>query len=125
MKIDNQQGTTLVIGASINPERYANKAVLALRLHGHQVIAFGPKSGIIGDCDITTSFPDSTSVDTITMYIGPDRQEQYYEKIIRLNPKRIIFNPGTENPKFYLELKKHAIEVIEACTLVMLSIGDY
>ncbi|MDD2983775.1 MAG: CoA-binding protein [Crocinitomicaceae bacterium] len=116
---------TLVIGASANPERYAFKAVQSLVNHGHSVIAFGRRKGVIGDVEIRNDWNTTWKVDTVTLYINSKIQEDYYEMIIGLKPKRVIFNPGTENPTFYNMLKEKDIEVVPACTLVMLSIGDY
>jgi predicted CoA-binding protein len=116
---------TLVIGASNNPNRYAYKAVVSLLNHGHSVIAFGQKKGSIGDERIHNDWDTTWHVDTVTMYINPKIQEDYYQMIIGLKPKRVIFNPGTENSFFYEMLKEKNIQVELACTLVMLSIGDY
>jgi len=116
--------TTLVIGASANPSRYSNIAVLKLVRYAHEVIAFGTREGLIGNISITTTWP-TQDVDTVTLYIGPGRQEEYYSAIIALRPRRIIFNPRTENPAFYALLKNTEIEYEEACTLVMLSAGNY
>ena len=116
---------TLVIGASNNPDRYAYKAVVSLLNHGHSVIAFGQKKGSIGDTIIHNDWDTKWHVDTVTLYINPKIQEDYYQMILGLKPKRVIFNPGTENPTFYNILRENDIKVEVACTLVMLSIGDY
>ena len=116
---------TLVIGASDNPSRYAYKAVESLVNHGHAVIAFGKKKGVIGDVDIRNDWNTTWKVDTVTLYINPKIQEDYYKMIIGLKPKRVIFNPGTENQYFYEMLQEKGIKVEVACTLVMLSIGDF
>jgi predicted CoA-binding protein len=116
--------TTLVLGASANPSRYSYLAVLKLVRHNHDVIAYGTREGLIGNISITTTWP-TQAVDTVTLYIGPERQEEYYSAIIALRPRRIIFNPGTENPAFYKLLEKTEIEFEEACTLVMLGAGTY
>ncbi len=116
---------TLVIGASNNPSRYAYKAVESLVNHGHSVIAFGQKKGSIGDILIHNDWNTTWHVDTVTMYINPKIQEDYYQMIVGLKPKRVIFNPGTENPDFFKILKEKDIKVEVACTLVLLSIGDY
>jgi uncharacterized protein len=117
--------STLVIGATPNPGRYAYVAVKRLRSHGHPVIAFGKEPGTIGDVEIETEWNPDWEVDTITLYVNPRNQESLIEQIIELKPKRIIFNPGTENPAFIRELKTYGIETEIACTLVMLSIGNY
>lgn len=116
---------TLVIGVSENPERYAYKAVRMLREHQHEVIAFGNRAGKIGDVEIQTEWDSSWIPDTVTLYINSKIQEQFVDRIIELHPRRVIFNPGTENPEFQNLLSQHSIEVEEACTLVMLSTGQY
>ena len=117
---------TLVIGVSDNPTRSAYKAVESLVNHGHSVIAFGKRKGAsIGDVDIRNDWNTTWKVDTVTLYINPKIQEDYYKMIMGLKPKRVIFNPGTENPDFYKMLEERKIKVEVACTLVMLSIGDY
>lgn len=117
---------TLVIGASENPERYSYKATMKLRKYGHEVIAFGLKSGMIGDTKITNHFPsDDAEIHTITLYLGPARQIPFYDLIIDLAPQRVIFNPGTENHEFYSLLDKAGIVYEEACTLVLLSTGEF
>lgn len=116
---------TLVIGASENPERYSNKAIKMLRAHKHEVVAIGLKTGEVEGVKIQTGKPTFDSLDTITLYLNPKRQEEYYDYIISLNPKRVIFNPGTENPEFEANLKKNGICCEEACTLVLLSTNQY
>ncbi len=116
---------TLVLGASENPERYANKAVRKLVAHGHPVVAFGKVEGKIDNTDIETVWPDQHDIDTITLYLHPLRQRPYYESIINTAPKRIIFNPGTENEELEMLAKEKGIQTLEACTLVLLSIGEY
>ncbi|HMU68361.1 MAG TPA: CoA-binding protein [Chitinophagales bacterium] len=116
---------TLVLGASENPERYANKAVRRLNAAGHDVVAFGKTGDHIGDTKIEREWLPWEDIDTVTLYLNPVHQEAYYDKIIALAPKRIIFNPGTENDAFEALAHKHGIETLEACTLVLLSIGEY
>jgi uncharacterized protein len=116
---------TLVIGASTNSERYAYKAVVALQKHAHQVIPVGLRDGEINGIKILTGKPDVKDLDTVTLYVGPQHQAEWYEYVIGLHPKRVVFNPGTENPEFEKLLQKNNIEPLEACTLVMLSIGNY
>ena len=115
---------TLLIGASENPARYANMAIRALRSNEHVVFALAKRHGQVDDVEFLTEFPDE-DIDTVTLYVGPPRQHEYYQKVIDLKPKRVIFNPGTENPEFYQLLVENGIEPVEACTLVMLSIGNY
>lgn len=116
---------TLVIGASLNPERYSYKAIEMLRLHEHDVIAFGPKTGIVSGVSIENEWNCLWQVDTVTLYLNPQRQEAFYEKIIALQPRRVIFNPGTENDLFISQLQANGIHTENACTLVLLSIGNY
>lgn len=116
---------TVVIGASDNPERYAYKATLALQKRNHEVIPVGIQDGEINGIKIIKEKVDIDNVDTITLYVGPKNQPSWFEYIIGLKPKRVIFNPGTENPEFEELLQQNNIETIEACTLVMLSIGNY
>jgi hypothetical protein len=116
---------TVVIGASINPERYGYKATVALQNKQHEVIALGIKEGEINGTKILLGQPEIKEVDTVTLYVGPKNQAEWMNYVIGLKPKRVIFNPGTENAEFEELLKKNDIEPIEACTLVMLSIGNY
>jgi len=116
---------TLVLGASSNPERYANQAVKRLRLHGHQVIAVGNREGQIADVPVSRVWPEKDTVNTLTLYLNPGNQVAYYDRIIALHPERIIFNPGTENEELQTLANKHGIETVEACTLVLLSTGQY
>ena len=116
---------TLVLGASPNPDRYSNLAVKRLRMRGHPVVAVGVKEGSIADVEIQKGQPAENEIDTVTMYLNPLRQKEYYDYIINLKPKRIIFNPGAENSELEELANKNNIEPIEACTLVMLSTGQY
>ncbi len=120
----NSNKKTLVIGASENPARYSNRAIRQLRLHRHEVLALAKRAGKVEDVSINTEFPEE-AVHTVTMYVGPQNQSEYYDQVLALNPQRVIFNPGTENDEFALLLEKNNIEAVEACTLVMLSIGNY
>jgi uncharacterized protein len=121
----SQQKTTLVIGASTNIERYSYKAIISLTYHKYSVIAFGLRKGEVNDIEIETVWNPKWEVDTVTLYINPSLQKEYYDKIIDLKPKRVIFNPGTENYEFQQLLSHKGIEFENACTLVLLSIGDY
>lgn len=116
---------TVVLGASPNSDRYSWKAVVALRQKGHEVVAVGARSGTIAGVAIQTDEPMVEEVDTLTLYLGADRQEAVTDYIFQLNPKRIIFNPGTENPSLERLAAAKGIETLEACTLVMLSLGNY
>ena len=118
---------TVVLGASTNPDRYSYKATSRLKAANHEVVPIGIKKGAIEGIDIIHGEPEIEGVDTITLYLNPKRQEQYYDYILSLKPKRIIFNPGTENPVL-MKLAEESdieIEVVQACTLVMLSLGHY
>ena len=112
---------TLVIGASIKKERYSNKAIRLLRQHNHPVEAIGIREGEIGDVKFKTGIPPLSDVNTVTLYIRPQRQHIYYNYIEELKPKRVIFNPGTENDELIRILSAKGVEVIENCTLVMLN----
>jgi uncharacterized protein len=116
---------TLVLGASEKQERYANKAVRKLREHGHPVTAVGLRKGKIEDVAIETAIPAGLSVHTVTLYLGLRNQELWEQAILDLSPQRIIFNPGAENPDFARRAEARGIEVVEACTLVMLGTGQY
>jgi predicted CoA-binding protein len=116
---------TLVVGASLNPDRYSFKAINALRMAGHPVVAFGLKQGLVADVNIQKEWHFTADIDTVTMYVNPQRQVELYDKIIALHPKRVIFNPGTENAEFETLLATNKIETEQACTLVLLSINQY
>ena len=120
-----QQKKTLVIGASENPQRYSYLAVQRLNAHNHPVIALGKRSGNIGNTIIETEHKPFENIDTVTLYLNPVRQKEYCDYILSLRPKRIIFNPGAENDELYELAKSKGIAVEEACTLVMLSTGQY
>ena len=117
--------TTLVLGASTNFDRYSNIAVRQLKKSGHTVIAIGNKGGQIEDVSIITTTPLIENIHTVTLYLNPSNQIDYYNYILSLKPKRIIFNPGTENDEFFNMALEKGIEVTEACTLVLLSTGQY
>jgi len=117
---------TVVLGASPDPGRYSNKAVLRLQSAGHEVIALGKEAGKIGEVNIQTYYPENIKeLDTVSLYLNPLRQKGYYDYIIGLHPKRIIFNPGTENKELQVLAERNGISTEEACTLVLLGIGNY
>jgi uncharacterized protein len=116
---------TLVLGASENPARYSNMAVKKLIANNQLVIAIGKKKGIIGNTIIETEEKYFDSVDTVTLYLNPSHQQEYYNYILSLHPRRIIFNPGTENDELMELAQKNGIFTQEACTLVLLSTGLY
>ncbi|WOD43244.1 CoA-binding protein [Hwangdonia lutea] len=116
---------TLVIGASVKPDRYSNYAIQKLVNKGQDVVAFGMKEGTVAGVKIDTQLQPYENIHTITLYLNPKRQEAYYDYIVSLKPKRVIFNPGTENYEFYEILKKNNINYETACTLVLLSTNQY
>jgi uncharacterized protein len=116
---------TLIIGASVNPDRYAHKAAHQLLAKGHQIVQLGLKNGEVAGQPILTGQPALADIDTVTLYIGPVHQPEWYSYVLNLRPRRVIFNPGTENEEFANLLRQHDIEPLEACTLVLLSIGAY
>lgn len=119
------QKYTLVIGASVNIERMSHQAVLLLQKHKFPVKAIGNKSGKIGEAEIETDLKVYDNIDTISLYINPTLQKEYYDYILQTHPRRIIFNPGTENPELEKLANEHGIQTTEACTLVLLSLGTY
>lgn len=117
--------TTLVLGASANPTRYSNIAINRLRRNNHPVVAIGKRNGMVGDTPVETAPRDIDNLDTVTLYLNPNNQKPYYQYIMDLKPKRIIFNPGTENDELAEMAQKEGIQPVEACTLVLLSTGQY
>lgn len=116
---------TLIIGASTDPSRYAFLAANKLLNHGHDIELLGRNSGEIKGNQIETEKKAFEDIDTVTLYVNPKVQPEYYDYIVGLKPRRVIFNPGTENDEFEALLEKNNIEPIEACTLVMLSTGQF
>ena len=116
---------TLVFGASTRRDRYSNLAINRLNNHNIEVVAFGLREGEVAGVSIDTDLMPYTEIHTITLYMNPDRQKSYYEYLMNLNPERIIFNPGTENPEFQNLLKQKEIHFEEACTLVLLGTNQY
>lgn len=116
---------TLVFGASLKPNRYSNYAIHRLVSHNHEVVAFGIKAGEVEGVIIDTQLQYYEDINTVTLYINPNIQKEYYNYIISINPNRVIFNPGTENPNFYKLLEEHNIYFETACTLVLLSTNQY
>lgn len=116
---------TLVLGASSNPARYSYLAVNKLRGKGHDVIAIGKHLGKVSDVEIETEEKPIDKLDTVTLYLNPNNQKSYYNYILSQKPKRIIFNPGAENEELATLAKANGIVVQEACTLVLLSTGQY
>ncbi len=118
---------TAIIGASTNPNRYAFIAAQMLVDHGHEIVPLGIKQGSVAGVNILDlrSLPMIEGIDTITMYLGPQNQPAWYDYLLGLKPRRIIFNPGTENYQFQKMATQSGIETEEACTLVLLRIGSY
>lgn len=120
------KGYTLVIGASEDASRYSNKAILSLRKHQMPVMAIGGHEGQVADVKILVGKPKLESpIDTVTMYISEEHQQEMIDYILSLKPRRIIFNPGAENELFASLAKKKGVFTEEACTLVLLSTGQY
>ncbi len=116
---------TLVLGASPKSERYSNKAVLRLQQLGHEVVAVGLRKSDINGIAILEGMPEVEGVDTVTMYLGAKNQKMYYSYILSLKPKRVLFNPGAENPELVAILKEAGITYENACTLVLLATNQY
>lgn len=116
---------TLVVGASLNPSRYSHMAIKLLRENDFATYAFGLREGKVSDVDIMTDLENLPAIDTITLYLNLQRQEPIIEELLALKPKRIIFNPGTESQKSKSLAEAKGIQVIYACTLVMISTGQY
>jgi hypothetical protein len=122
---NSSQKKTLIIGASDNPERYSFLAVNRLRQHNHPVVAIGRKNTTVADVNIQTEKKDYPDIDTVTLYLNPKNQKEYYDYILSLHPKRIIFNPGAENEELFNLAKANGIKALEACTLVLLSTNQF
>lgn len=116
---------TIVLGASEKPHRYAYMAVQRLTGAGHPVHAVGRRPGRIATLPITTQIDPDFPVHTVTMYLSEKNQQDWQERLLTLRPKRVIFNPGAENPAFEKELERAGVEVVHGCTLVMLATGVY
>ncbi|SDR77351.1 hypothetical protein SAMN05216503_0844 [Polaribacter sp. KT25b] len=119
------KNVTLVLGASANPNRYSNIAIKRLLDKELPVVALGKKKGKVLNVNIADKRQDYKNIDTVTLYLNPKRQEEYYNYILDLQPRRVIFNPGAENDEFVKLLEEHKIEPVIACTLVMISINEY
>ena len=116
---------TLVLGASTKPERYAFRAITQLIENGHSVLAIGQNTGEVAGVKIYTKAIPLSKVHTVTLYLNAARQKDYYNYIVQAEPKRVIFNPGTENPEFYQLLELNNIKIEVACTLVLLATNQY
>lgn len=116
---------TLILGATTNPARYAYLAAHRLVAAGHEIVNIGIKAGESAGVEIQRAGEVVPDIDTVTLYIGPQRQPEHYDYILETRPKRIIFNPGTENPELEALAQQRGIAVVRACTLVLLSTGQY
>ena len=116
---------TLVLGASLKSERYSYKAIELLKQHNIPVVAVGLRPGRVNGVKIDTEPKYFEHIHTVTLYLNPKRQENFVDYILKLKPKRVIFNPGTENSAFYKILEQHHISYEAACTLVLLSTNQY
>jgi uncharacterized protein len=121
----DQSKKTLVLGASANPTRYSHLAIHKLREHHHPVLAIGKKNTVVADVPVQTEISRIPDLDTVTLYLNPENQKNYYDYILSQHPRRVIFNPGAENPELEKILTDHDIQVLEACTLVLLGTGQY
>ncbi len=119
------QKKTIVLGASDNEERYSYLAVKKLLAHNHPVIAVARKKAVIGNTAIVEELLPANDVDTITLYLNAENQKKFYKNILAINPKRIIFNPGAENPELAALAQLQEIKTLEACTLVLLATNQY
>jgi predicted CoA-binding protein len=123
--MESKENRTLILGASPNPARYANMAAELLTSKEHNIVQLGKRQGQVAGDEIHTTAEMFDNIDTVTLYLGPQNQVEYYQYIVSLKPRRVIFNPGTENPELRNLLEKNNIECINACTLVMLNMGTY
>ncbi|MFI5187831.1 MAG: CoA-binding protein [Chitinophagales bacterium] len=121
----NEKKKTLVLGASENSSRYSYLALQRLQSHQHPVVAIGKRKGMVGNVTIETEKKEWKDVDTVTLYLNPLHQKEYYDYILSLKPKRIIFNPGAENNELAEIVSRQGIQPVEACTLVMLATNQY
>lgn len=124
-RLENKVKKTLVLGGSTNPGRYSNRAIRKLRSYGHPVVSIGNREGTVEDVFIETGTPEFEGIHTVTIYLGTGNQKQYHDYIIGLKPRRIIFNPGTENSELAALAGKENIEVVEYCTLILLDTNTF
>lgn len=116
---------TLVLGASLNESRISNQVVRRLVAAGEPVEAVGARAGFIEGVPVVTHWEPKQGIHTVTLYLSPENQKEYYAKLLELNPKRVVFNPGTENPELYELLKRQGIPFEESCTLVLLATAQF
>ena len=126
MNLKRQSQTVVVLGASAKPQRYSYKAVQLLRRHGHKIIPVHPKLDKVDDLNVVAQLADiHEAVDTLTLYIGPERSQLLHDDIISLSPRRVIFNPGTASRELEKKLSRAGISYVHDCTLVMLQSNDF
>lgn len=123
--MNQSKGKTLIIGATTNPGRYAYTAAHLLTQMGNTIVQIGLREGEVAGVPISKEKEIYKDIDTVTLYVGPRNQPEYYDYIVSLRPRRVIFNPGTENVEFESRLAREGIQPIESCTLVMLATGKY
>ncbi len=116
---------TLILGATPNPSRFAFLAANKLVKHGHEIVNVGIKSGEVAGSVILNGLPEVEKVDTVTLYLGPKHQPPYYDWLLGMAPRRIIFNPGTENAELAMLARQNGVATEMACTLVLLGSGQY
>lgn len=116
---------TLVLGASENKQRYSNIAMNMLKDYKHEVVAVGNRKGEVSGIPFSKEKKEFKDVDTVTLYLGPQNQPEYFDYVDSLEPRRVIFNPGTENPDWIKHLQERGIETEVACTLVLLRTNQY
>lgn len=117
--------STLILGASLNELRYSNKAIKELLSNKIKVFAVAKNIGETHGVKILNNFPKGVKIDTISIYLNIKFQDQYVEPIIDISPRRVIFNPGTENPKVFKYFSSKGVECENSCTLVLLSTNQY
>ena len=125
LRMNKEVKKTLVLGASNNPSRYSYLAINRLVNYGHPVVAIGRRKVTVNNIAVETEKKEFEDVDTVTVYMNAKNQKEFYDYILSLKPKRIIFNPGTENEELYSLARQKGIQIMEACTLVMLGTGQY
>lgn len=125
MDTNGSKYKTLVLGASIHGSRFSHLAIKSLVKNNIEVFAIGARKGIVDGISIITEKIELEGLHTVTIYLNARNQSSYIDYIVSLSPKRIIFNPGSENPELLLKARQNGIEVVFNCTLVMLSNGSY
>ena len=118
--------TVAILGASSNPDRFSYRAFKMLQQHGHKPILISPKMNELEGLPVLAELSQiQSSIDTLTMYVGPEKSKSLEDQILKLKPQRVIFNPGSENPDLQKKLAEAGIQVLEACTLVLLKAHQF